>query len=69
MEVEVDVIAENPITGVQIHTNAAYLVYVALDDDGKPTKIPPLLAESPEEQMRMDAARDRQQKRVNQTKK
>jgi len=66
MEVEVDVIAENPITGVQIHTNAAYLVYVALDDDGKPTQIPPLVAESPEEQRRMDAARDRQQKRVNQ---
>jgi acyl-CoA hydrolase len=69
MEVEVDVIAENPITGVQIHTNAAYLVYVALDDDGKPTQIPPLVAESPEEQVRMDAARDRQQKRVNQIKK
>jgi len=69
MEVEVDVIAENPITGIQIHTNAAYLVYVALDDDGKPTQIPPLLAESAEEQMRMDAARDRQQKRVNQIKK
>ena len=66
MEVEVDVIAENPISGVQIHTNAAYLVYVALDDDGKPTQIPPLVAESPEEQRRMDAARDRQQKRVNQ---
>jgi len=41
---------------VQIHTNAAYLVYVALDDDGKPTQIPPLVAESPEEQVRMDAA-------------
>jgi acyl-CoA hydrolase len=53
---------------VQIHTNAAYLVYVALDDDGKPTQIPPLVAESPEEQVRMDAARDRQQKRVNQIK-
>jgi acyl-CoA hydrolase len=64
MEVEVDVIAENPITGTQLHTNAAYLVYVALDDDGNPTQIPPLLAETPEEQTRMDAAKDRQKNRV-----
>ena len=69
MEVEVDVMAEDPITGIQIHTNAAYLVYVALDDNGKPTKIPQLLAETPEEQTRMDAAKDRQMKRVSQIKK
>lgn len=64
MEVEVDVIAENPISGEQIHTNAAYLVYVAIDDDGKPTRIPPLMAETPEEQARMDAAVERQQRRL-----
>jgi acyl-CoA hydrolase len=64
MEVEVNVIAENPITGSQTHTTAAYLVYVAIGADGKPTRIPPLLAETPEEQTRMDAARDRQQKRL-----
>ena len=64
MEVEVDVIAENPISGEQIHTNAAYLVYVAIDDHNKPTRIPPLLAETPEEQARMDAAVGRQQRRL-----
>ena len=64
MEVEVDVIAENPITGMQTHTNAAYLVYVAIDDYEKPTSIPPLLAETPEEQARMDAARQRQRRRL-----
>src|SRR5574342_71221 len=41
MEAEVQVQAENPITGERIHTNTAYLVYDALDDDGRPTKIPP----------------------------
>lgn len=66
MEVEVDVIAENPITGSQIHTNAAYLVYVALDDDGSPTEVPPLFAETPEEQIRMDAAKARQKIRISQ---
>jgi uncharacterized protein (TIGR00369 family) len=68
MEIEVGVIAENPITGTQIHTNAAYLVYVALDDAGNPTRVPPLIAESPEEQIRLDAAKERQKKRVSQIK-
>jgi uncharacterized protein (TIGR00369 family) len=68
MEIEVDVIAENPITGIQVHTNAAYLVYVALDDAGDPTQVPSLIAESPEEQIRLDAARERQRKRVSQIK-
>jgi len=64
MEVEVDVIAENPISGEQVHTNAAYLVYVAIDDKGRLTRIPPLMAETPEEQARMDAAVERQQRRL-----
>jgi len=64
MEVEVNVIAENPISGEQIHTNAAYLVYVAIDDDGKPTHIPPLVSETPEDTDRMEAAVIRQQRRL-----
>src|SRR5689334_4013404 len=36
MEAEVQVQAENPITGERTHTNTAYLVYVALDEAGKP---------------------------------
>ena len=64
MEVEVDVVAENPITGQQTHTNTAFLVFVAIDDNGKPTQIPPLVAETPEEQTRMDAAKARQARRL-----
>lgn len=66
MEVEVKVIAENPISAAQIHTNAAYLVYVAIDDSGKPTQVPPLFAETQEEQSRMDAALARHKKRLEQ---
>lgn len=66
MEVEVDVVAEDPISGKQMHTNTAYLVYVAIDENGKPTPIPPLLAETAEEQARIDAARRRQQRRLEQ---
>src|SRR5437867_10868453 len=46
MEVGVRVEAENPRTGEARHTSTAYLTMVALDDDGLPTPVPPLLAES-----------------------
>jgi acyl-CoA hydrolase len=68
MEVEVGVIAENPISGEQVHTNAAYLVYVAIGEDGKPTQVPPLVSETPAEQARMDAALERQKRRLAQSK-
>ena len=60
MEAEVRVEAENPITGVKTHTNNAYLVYVALDDDGQPVAIPQVMAETPAEQDRLDNAKQRQ---------
>ena len=64
MEAEVHVEAENPITGVRTHTNNAYVVYVAIDDAGHPVAVPPLLAETPEDQIRMDQARQRQVERL-----
>lgn len=64
MEAAVEVIAENPITGEQTHTNTAYLVYVALDDEGRPTSVPPLQAETDEEKQKMERAQERQQQRL-----
>jgi uncharacterized protein (TIGR00369 family) len=64
IEVEVQVIAENPISGQRTHTNAAYLVYVAIGEDGKPAAVPPLVSEDPAEQARMEAARQRQKRRL-----
>lgn len=64
MEVEVLVTAENPVTGECTHTNKAYLVYVALDDKQHPVSVPPLLIESPEQQVRMEEAIKRQQHRL-----
>ena len=64
MEAEVQVMAENPITGEQTHTNTAYLVYVALDDDGRPTRVPPLEAETAEEKQKMERAKERQERRL-----
>jgi len=68
MEAEVQVQAENPITGERTHTNTAYLVYVALDDEGNPVPIPPLKAETEEEKQKMKQASERQQRRLKQNK-
>jgi uncharacterized protein (TIGR00369 family) len=64
MEAAVEVVAENPITGEQTHTNTAYLVYVALDDEGRPSSVPPLQAETEEERQKMERAQERQQQRL-----
>src|SRR5512143_853352 len=61
MEAEVHVIAENPITGERTYTNTAYLVYVALDDMGRPTTVPSLRAETEDEKRRMEKAQERQE--------
>ncbi len=60
MESEVNVFAENPITGEQRHTNRAYLVFVALDENGQPTPVPPLIAETDEQRLRMQEGAARQ---------
>lgn len=64
MEVEVLVSAENPITGECTHTNRAYLVYVALDENHNPVTVPRLLIESPEQEERRIAAISRQKHRL-----
>ena len=64
MEAEVQVIAENPVTGQQTHTNTAWLVYVALDDEGKPSPVPPLLAKTDDEKRKVAEALERQERRL-----
>ena len=52
MEVGVRVEAEPLQGGERRHTTSAYLVFVALDADGRPARVPPLLCESEEEERR-----------------
>ena len=66
MEAEVQVLAENPVTGERTHTNNAYLVYVALDDEGKPTAVPPLRPETEDEKRKWEQATERQERRLKQ---
>jgi uncharacterized protein (TIGR00369 family) len=68
MEAEVHVLAENPVTRERSHTNTAYLVYVALDDNGKPTEIPQLNAETEAEKHKLVQAKERQERRLKEKK-
>jgi acyl-CoA hydrolase len=64
MEIGVRVEAENLATGEVIHTNSAYLVFVALDNDGRPTTVPELVPETEEEKRRSAEAERRRARRT-----
>ena len=64
MEVEVLVHTEDPISGERTETNTAYLVYVALDDQGKPVAVPPLKAGTDAEKRKLEQGRERQAQRL-----
>jgi uncharacterized protein (TIGR00369 family) len=59
MEVGVRVEAEDLMTGVVKHTASAYLTFVALDADGRPTLVPELIAETDEDRRRFADAEER----------
>ena len=64
MEIGVRVEAENLITGVVRHAASAYLTYVALDHQGKPREVPPLILETEEERRRNSEAKQRREVRL-----
>ncbi|MFQ5923235.1 MAG: acyl-CoA thioesterase [Anaerolineales bacterium] len=64
IETRVQVIAEDPRTGERTHTNTAYLVYVALDSSGAPTRAPRLIAETEAERRRIARGQRRQVDRL-----
>lgn len=58
IEVGARIEAENPETGELRHVGTAYLTFVALNNDGRPTGVPQLIAENDEDRRRMaDAVR------------
>lgn len=63
IEVRVEVIAEDTLTGECSITNTAYIVYVALNEDGQPTRVPPLVYETEQQQAEAQAAKARQKHR------
>jgi acyl-CoA hydrolase len=59
MEVGIQVMRENPLTGDQVRATTAYLTLVALDAHERPAAIPPLRPETPDELRRQENARVR----------
>ena len=64
LEVELRVESENLLTGEIAHTNSAYFVYVALDEQRRPTPVPSLALHSEEEIRRYEQGRARQAARL-----
>lgn len=64
LETRVLVTAEDVISGKVTHTNTAHFVYVALDENGRPTPVPPLLCETEEEKERYARALQRRALRL-----
>ncbi|MEO8227254.1 MAG: acyl-CoA thioesterase [Gemmatimonadota bacterium] len=52
MDISVEVFAETVSTGERRHTHTAHVVFVAIDDNGKPKRVPRLIPETPEEHER-----------------
>jgi acyl-CoA hydrolase len=64
MEIGVRVEAENPLTGQVRHTGTCYLTCVALDRNGRPFPVPPLIPETDEERRRWTEAQMRRETRL-----
>lgn len=61
MEIFIDVWIEDRFTGERSKANEAIYTFVAVDETGKPTQIPPLEPETELERMRFEAALRRKQ--------
>ena len=64
IETEVTIQAEDTLTGEVRHISTAYLVYVAIDDEGRPTRVRPLEIRNPEQRARWTAAEERRARRI-----
>lgn len=64
MEIGVKVEAENPITSELFHTASAYLTFVAVDSEGKPSEVPTLVPETIVEKRRFSDAQKRRELRL-----
>lgn len=69
MEIGVRVEAENLMTGEVRHAATAYLTYVALDRQGRPAAVPPLILEADGDRRRNREAMARREQRLAERKK
>lgn len=63
MEVEARIEAENMLTGEKRSVGTSYLVYVAIDEHGLPTPVPPVVLRTDEQRARWRSAEERRARR------
>lgn len=64
MEVGVKVFSEDTLTGELFHVASAYLTFVAIGEDNRPKKVPPIQPETEEEKRRFQEAGERREARL-----
>ncbi|MFV0457364.1 MAG: acyl-CoA thioesterase [Actinomycetales bacterium] len=64
MEIGIRVTTEDIVSGLVRHTNSCYFTMVAMGEDGRPTTVPPLSPQTPDEVRRHAAAARRRQVRI-----
>ncbi len=64
LEVGVKVYAENIKAGTLVHTNSAYMTFVGLNAEGRPTPAPQVIPETPDEVRRFEQALERRNRRL-----
>ncbi len=64
VEVGVEVFSENYSKGERKHTTTAFLTFVALDESGNPSPVPPVIVKTQEERRRYREAGERRKARL-----
>lgn len=64
LETEVSIEAEDVLSGERRHISTAYFVYVAIDEDGRPTAVPTLETSTSAQRQRWQAAEQRRARRL-----
>jgi acyl-CoA hydrolase len=64
IEVSIKVEAEDIILGQVTHTNSAHVVYVALDESGQPSEVPPVLVHTETDELLWQEGMARQRNRL-----
>jgi uncharacterized protein (TIGR00369 family) len=64
LECGVRVEAESPVTRRRVHASSAYFVFVAIDEEGAPRPVAPILPETEEQRRRQREARLRREARM-----